>query len=63
MLKIGKLAWSHKGMRPGLYYILKENGTWTVQSTMQPVTINDYAKYPELKEEMMTFPNSKQKIW
>jgi len=37
-----------------LLYPLK-NGMWTAQSTVHPVTIDNYAKYPELKDEMKQF--------
>ncbi len=59
--KLGRWLGPTKAHGQGLcYYILKENGTWTVQLTVQPLTINDYAKYLEPKEEMKSF-NEKAK--
>jgi len=50
------MAWSRQGpwARIMLLYPLK-NGMWTAQSTVHPVTIDNYAKDPELKDEMKQF--------
>jgi len=54
--KLGRWLSPTKGCGQGLcYYILKENGTWTARSMVHPVTIKDYAKYPELKDKMRQF--------
>jgi len=54
--KLGQWLGPTKVHGQGLcYHILKENGTWTVWSMVWPVTIDNYAKYPKLKDEMKSF--------
>jgi len=43
---------------------LKSNGWFIARSTVQPITTDDYIKYPELHEEMQEFstPRSRKRL-
>jgi hypothetical protein len=54
--KLGRWLGPSKSIGQGLcYYLLKSNGRFIARSTARPITLDDYNKYPELKQEMKDF--------